>query len=57
MTNLVLLERVHAGYLAGRREVHAVHDVTLAVHDDERVVEKPAPLPVMPGVPNTESVL
>ncbi len=35
MTDLVLLERVHAGYLAGRREVHAVHDVTLAVHDDE----------------------
>jgi peptide/nickel transport system ATP-binding protein len=35
MTDLVRLERVHAGYLAGAREVHAVHDVTLTVRDDE----------------------
>ena len=35
MTDLVRLEHVHAGYLAAGREVHAVHDVTLNVHDDE----------------------
>ena len=35
MTDLVRLQHVHAGYRTGGLEVHAVHDVTLAVRDDE----------------------
>ena len=35
MTDLVRLTRVSAGYRVAGGEVHAVHDVTLAIRDDE----------------------
>ncbi len=35
MTDLVRLDAARAGYLVGTREMDAIHDVTLAIRDDE----------------------